>query len=117
MKSNGWIIYIYAKILPNFRVGIQANSSACDIFPQKQSFLKKEIVTIMYLTQWIIYIYAKILPHFLVGIQANSSAFDIFPQKQSFVENELICLRGSGETDIDALNLDDYTLSGFAFFC
>ena len=45
-----------------------------------------------------------------MGIQANSSAWDIFSQKQSFLENELICLRGSGETDIDALDLDDYTL-------
>ena len=44
MKSNGWIIYIYAKILPNFRVGIQANSSAFDIFPQKQSFVENELI-------------------------------------------------------------------------
>ena len=57
-----------------------------------------------------IYIYAKILPNFLLGIQASSSALDSFSQKQSFLENELICLRVSGETDIDALDLDDYTL-------
>ena len=50
-----------------------------------------------------------------MGILANSCALDIFSQKQSFLENELICLRGSGETDIDALDLDDYTLSGFAY--
>ena len=59
---------------------------------------------------WIIYIHAKIFPNFLVVIQVNSCAWDIFSQKQSFLENELICLRGSGGTDIDALDLDDYTL-------
>ena len=38
-----WIIYIHAKILLNFLVGIQANSSAWDIFSQKQSFLDNEL--------------------------------------------------------------------------
>ena len=50
------------------------------------------------------------------GYQKKSSALAIFSQKQSFLKNELICFSGSVVTDIDALDLNDYTLSGFAFF-
>ena len=81
-------------------------------------FLKKKYYEIRVIgaLDCLIYIHAKILWNFFLGKLANSSTVDIFSQKQSFLENELICLRGSVVTDIDALDLDDYTLSGFAFF-
>ena len=43
-------------------------------------------------------------------------SIDIFSQKESFLENELICLRGSGGTDIDPLDLDDYSLHSISFY-
>ena len=43
-------------------------------------------------------------------------SIDIFSQKESFLENEVICLRGSGGTDIDPLDLDDYSLHCISFY-
>ena len=64
--------------------------------------------------QWIIYILRKDSLK-LSGWYSSKQQYN-FPQKQNFLENELICLRGSGESDINALDLDDYPQSGFAFF-
>ena len=81
MKINGWIIYIYAKILPNFRVGIQANSSAFDIFPQKQSLLKKEIVTKMYLFSGL-FIYTQRFFHTFLWVSKQTVVY--FSSKTKF---------------------------------